>query len=587
MHFSPTLLRSTARIVVITLVFCGVIAQLMANPQGSGQPLSPEDIVDLLKGDVPSSYVVTLVRKAGISFELTPEIEKEIRQAGGTDALLATLRELAPKVLRTVIDTSPNALVYCDGIFQGQANSQGRLVIESLKPGEHSFKISLAGMKDFLQQVTVEAGQETTVRASLEVAPVAPAIQYLTGKWHGIAVQDKPQNHTFPVTMELKGESRGTIDYPSFTCGGSLEFRGVEGSTSTYTEHIHYGKGNCIDGGTLKVSLAGDSLHWDWSGGGVTAVAILNPGSEVNPSPGSGRRITSIRLPSSANIYVDVDPNTNKVFTSGGASGGQEVAMIDGSTNRVVATLGTGSGAHVNPVTGKVYAAGVYSGSIYVYSSVDGHLITTVKAFDCPVEATVDSSRNVIWGGAQCGGGNDPAFRIDGSTDTLTSGEIGSGGVMSKIVVNPATHVVYVFAGSEGGEGKIDPGTLTRAGVAFSAIVSAINPQTNRLYGAAVSGSGVEVIDGSTEAVLATLPVSSPGPIAVDTTRNRVYVIDNSASPPTLKVFDGATNSQIGAMPLSPGDSSATMAVNSNTHTIYLLVNNNSVASLLVLEDGL
>jgi DNA-binding beta-propeller fold protein YncE len=158
---------------------------------------------------------------------------------------------------------------------------------------------------------------------------------------------------------------------------------------------------------------------------------------------------------------------------------------------------------------------------------------------------------------------------------------------MSKIVVNPVTHIVYVFAGSEKGEGKVDPDTLTRGDAPFAAIVSAVNPQTNRLYGAAVSGSGVEVIDGSTEAVIATLPVASPGPIAVNPARNRVYVIDNSASPPTLKVFDGATNSQLGAMPLSAGDSSATMAVNSNTGAIYLVVNNAGVPSLFVLEDNL
>jgi len=473
----PSLLYAAARNLAVALVFFVVAVPFTEGTQDARTPLSKSEVVELLKGGVPSGRVTDIVRVRGISFELTGEAEEELRRAGATGPLLTTLRELAPRPTRTVIETSPDALVYCDGIFQGQASSEGRLVMVNLKPGDHSLKISLAGMKDFERPVTVVAGQVATVKATLEESGAAPSSRSL-------------------------------------------------------------------------------------------------------------RMITSIRLPDSAAIYVDVDPNTNKVFTSGGASGGQQVAMIDGGTNRVVATLGTGSGAHVNPATGKVYAAGVYSGSIYVYSSVDGHLITTVKAFGCPVETTVDSSRNQVWGGAQCGANNDPVFRIDGSADTLTSGEIGSGGVMSKIMVNPVTHIAYVNAGP-GGEGKIAPDGLTRANVPFSAVVSAVNPRNNRLYGAVISGSGVEVIDGNTEAVLSTLPVSSPGPIAVNPTRDRVYVVDNSASPPMLKVFDGSTNALVGSMPLSAGDSSATMAVNSNTGAIYLLISNNSVPSLLVLNDGL
>ena len=95
------------------------------------------------------------------------------------------------------------------------------------------------------------------------------------------------------------------------------------------------------------------------------------------------------------------------------------------------------------------------------------------------------------------------------------------------------------------------------------------------------------VIDGNTEAVLATLPVSSPGPIAVNPVRNRAYLVDNSTSPPALKVFDSATNALLGSMPLSAGDSSATMAVNSYTGTIYLVISNAGVPSLLAVNDGL
>ncbi len=61
------------------------------------KPLSKGDVIRLLKGDVSPSRVGDLARERKIDFEVTPEAEKELRQAGGDDALLAVLREVAPK----------------------------------------------------------------------------------------------------------------------------------------------------------------------------------------------------------------------------------------------------------------------------------------------------------------------------------------------------------------------------------------------------------------------------------------------------------------------------------------------------------
>jgi DNA-binding beta-propeller fold protein YncE len=589
----PTaLVRSAARILAVVLVFCAVLFSRTASAQNPRKPLSKDEVVELLKGGISSGRVADIAHDRGINFELTPEAEDELRGAGATDELIRTFRELAPKPAQIVVETSPDAQVYLDDTFVGQASSQGRLVIGNPKPGDHALKVSLAGRKDYQQPVTVVAGQVAMVKTMLEEVGLSPGTlppsrgRSLTGKWRGTVTQDKPEPHAFPVTMELDGPNGGSIDYPSFSCGGSLEFRRVDGTTFWYTEHITHGKDKCIDGGTLKVVPQGNSLNWDWSGEGVTAAGTLTGEGGISPSPGALRVVARFSLPSGAGNAVDVDPTTNKVFTSGGASGGQQVAMIDGRTNKVIATLGTGSGAHVNPATGKVYAGGVYSGTIYVYSSEDGHLIAEIKAFGCPIGAVVDSSSNQVWGGGQCGANDDPAFLIDGGADRLASGYIGSGGVMSALAVNPVTHVLYVYAGTKTEE-KIDPSTLVTTTAPFSAVVSAVNAQTNRMYGGAISGGGVDVIDGSTESVITTLPVSQPGAIAVNPTRNRVYVVDQSLSPQVLKVFDGATNALLGETPLPQGDSPAGLAVNSRTGTLYQIVSNPSGSFLVVLEDSL
>ena len=78
-----------------------LIAILILWPlSGSGQakkPLSEAELVDLLKNYVPPGRVAELAREKGIDFSLTPRLEQELRQAGADDALINSLRDLAPQ----------------------------------------------------------------------------------------------------------------------------------------------------------------------------------------------------------------------------------------------------------------------------------------------------------------------------------------------------------------------------------------------------------------------------------------------------------------------------------------------------------
>ena len=59
--------------------------------------LTQDDVVQLLRGGVSPKRVATLVRQHGVDFSLTDAIEKEIRDFGADDALIATLQESGPK----------------------------------------------------------------------------------------------------------------------------------------------------------------------------------------------------------------------------------------------------------------------------------------------------------------------------------------------------------------------------------------------------------------------------------------------------------------------------------------------------------
>lgn len=132
----------------------------------------------------------------------------------------------------------------------------------------------------------------------------------------------------------------------------------------------------------------------------------------------------------------------------------------------------------------------------------------------------MDYQLNHIWGVGQCGGGNDPAFLIDGNTDMLISGYIGSAGVMgSSMAVNPATHAFYMLSG--GIEKEVNASTFAMTNAPFSAAVVTSSPLAVSMYGADASGKNVVVINYGTESLVTTLPISRTGAIAVNPVRNR------------------------------------------------------------------
>jgi len=80
------------------VVLCFALLTLFSYSQTPPTPpLSKERIIRLLKGDVSPKRVAELARQRGIDFEITAEIERELREAGAADALLTVLREITSK----------------------------------------------------------------------------------------------------------------------------------------------------------------------------------------------------------------------------------------------------------------------------------------------------------------------------------------------------------------------------------------------------------------------------------------------------------------------------------------------------------
>ncbi|HLY62053.1 MAG TPA: PEGA domain-containing protein [Terriglobia bacterium] len=156
-------------VIVTCLLLCAVKLPARAFSPPAPKPLSKNDIIDLLKGEVPSARVSELARENGINFQLTPAVEDELRHAGATNELLTTLRDLAPKAPGIQIEITPgDAEVYVDDERVGKTSAEGRLKITKLAPGEHRIRVSLNGYKDFERTINLKGGETSNLTTQLQ-----------------------------------------------------------------------------------------------------------------------------------------------------------------------------------------------------------------------------------------------------------------------------------------------------------------------------------------------------------------------------------------------------------------------------------
>ncbi len=180
------------RALLLALIAAIALGPSLGNAQKVAKKLTKQNVIELLTGDVPSDQVADEARKAGISFQVTAAVAKEIQDAGGTDDLIRVLRTLAPRAPTApagaphtappssppvlVIESSPGqSQVYVDDEPVGSTSQQGRLKLTRLSAGDHTVRIASSGYQDHEETVTLTGGQITTVTATLQQPEAPPA----------------------------------------------------------------------------------------------------------------------------------------------------------------------------------------------------------------------------------------------------------------------------------------------------------------------------------------------------------------------------------------------------------------------------
>ncbi|HEX4809266.1 MAG TPA: tetratricopeptide repeat protein [Bryobacteraceae bacterium] len=103
--------RQRPKAALLAGLLLGIVAlpPLPGYSQSKANPLTEAELVDLLKNYVPPARVAELARDKGINFSVTPQAERELRDAGADNSLIGALRGLAPRTAPTPLTPPPTS----------------------------------------------------------------------------------------------------------------------------------------------------------------------------------------------------------------------------------------------------------------------------------------------------------------------------------------------------------------------------------------------------------------------------------------------------------------------------------------------
>lgn len=288
---------------------------------------------------------------------------------------------------------------------------------------------------------TTPTGTQGCTPSGADIRAIDGGTQSITiGAWFGglssvvtpFAVTADPANHNLYVLAHSYWSGIGALPGE---CGPYLPRMEVFDTTSfTQIHDIVVGtNGLDVNLSTGNIYLAGwfgNDAAVMKSGGSATPMAIIPVGNTP--------------------IAVAVNATTNKIYIVN--RGSDDLSVIDGTTNSVVATITDPRAVApvtvaVNPATNTIYVANSQSKNLTVIDGATDSVLATIPVGTSPSEVAVDSETNFIYvanaGNSQAGDPGNVTV-IDGTTNATTTLTDPKAVNPTAIAVNSVTNTIYV-----------------------------------------------------------------------------------------------------------------------------------------------
>jgi YVTN family beta-propeller protein len=244
----------------------------------------------------------------------------------------------------------------------------------------------------------------------------------------------------------------------------------------------------------------------NWTGKGC--VHMIDRALAIDSSTFALNGFISLWLDSSVAGVAGIDANqtTGSIFVAHeGFVSGQTVGIVD---DIGVATIAVGTkpvGVIVNTTTNKIYVANSGSNDVSVIDGASNSVVATITDPNAvaPVAVAVNSTTNTIY---VANSQSNNLTVIDGATDSVTA-TITVGTSPSGVDVDTQTNFIYVAnagnsqTGDPGSitviDGKTNATTTLSDSKAKNPVAVAANPVTNKIYVANSGSNNVTVIDGA------------------------------------------------------------------------------------------
>lgn len=272
---------------------------------GEGITASPAVGTTQHKKGKTVSYSFTL--QSGYS-QLTVKLDGAAVAASGTVTMDQnhTLSATCLKQGSLRVTSNPqSANIFLDGSHKGKTNR----TLSNLDPGTYNVRLTKEGYEDYETTATVDAGQQTTVSATL--------VKFLNGKYEGTTNQNYPVSITvqkqsgksvmtgYTIKMKSRTNSYGYIMTITITATGSINISNYKFSSTG--NHCDL-DGTFSVNGTTTVSGSWDLHYNSYVYGIFYNEGTYNATKTSSPSPAAARAFKKLK-PGEVKITAEISKN--------------------------------------------------------------------------------------------------------------------------------------------------------------------------------------------------------------------------------------------------------------------------------------